>query len=98
MDFKVITKKVDSSSKMYFLYKKAFPFWKGFFVSLKLAYNLGFGPYLLSPTSLSFSNKTKIQIAPISGIKTIKYIQPLLPTSWSLLTTTARLGINTDKA
>jgi len=43
--------------------------------------SLGFGPYLFSPALLSITIKTSSQIAPANGIKTIKNIQPLFPTS-----------------
>ena len=47
----------------------------------------GFGPYWFGPKLLSLQTNINNQIALTNGIKAIKIIQPLLPTSCNLLVT-----------
>lgn len=55
-------------------------------------YAFGLAPYLLSPAWLSLVSNTSNHIKPINGIKIMRYIHPLFPTSCNLLTTAPKAG------
>ena len=60
-------------------------------------YCFGLSPHLFDIVWLSVASNTNSQIPPIIGIKTIKNIHPLLPTSCNLLAKTDKLGIIVTK-
>lgn len=57
-------------------------------------FQLGFAPYLLSPSWLLRQSRTRSHIAPTIGIRVIKNQKPLLPVSCRRLTSTANDGMS----